>query len=51
MVGNFAFGPSRGRAAAVVPIPAAMDFVTAAAFPVAYGTSHLALTHRGHLQH
>ena len=28
----------------------AMDFVTAAAFPVAYGTSHFALTHRGHLQ-
>jgi NADPH:quinone reductase len=37
-------------AAAVVPIPAAMDFVTAAAFPVAYGTSHFALTHRGHLR-
>jgi NADPH2:quinone reductase len=37
-------------AAAVVPIPAAMDFVAAAAFPVAYGTSHFALTHRGHLQ-
>src|SRR5882762_2077109 len=37
-------------AAAVVPISDAMDFVTAAAFPVAYGTSHLALTHRGHLQ-
>ena len=37
-------------AAAVVPIPAAMDFVTAAAFPVAYGTSHFALTHRGRLQ-
>ncbi len=37
-------------AAAVVPIPAAMDFDTAAAFPVAYGTSHFALTHRGHLQ-
>ena len=35
---------------AVVPIPPAMDFVTAAAFPVAYGTSHFALTHRGHLQ-
>ena len=34
----------------VVPIPDAMDFVTAAAFPVAYGTSHFALTHRGHLQ-
>ena len=27
-----------------------MDFLTAAAFPVAYGTSHFALTHRGHLQ-
>jgi NADPH:quinone reductase len=38
------------NAAAVVPIPDAMDFVTAAAFPVAYGTSHFALTQRGHLQ-
>ena len=37
-------------AAAVVPIPDAMDFVRAAAFPVAYGTAHFALTHRGHLQ-
>jgi NADPH:quinone reductase len=37
-------------AAAVVPIPDAMDFVTAAAFPVAYGTSHFALTHRGGLK-
>src|SRR5271165_6164041 len=37
-------------AAAVMPIPDAMDFVTAAAFPVAYGTSHFALTHRGHLR-
>jgi NADPH:quinone reductase len=27
-----------------------MDFVTAAAFPVAYGTAHFALTHRGKLQ-
>jgi NADPH2:quinone reductase len=35
---------------AVVPIPDAMDFVTAASFPVAYGTSHFALTHRGHLK-
>jgi NADPH2:quinone reductase len=26
-----------------------MDFVTAAAFPVAYGTAYFALTHRGHL--
>lgn len=38
------------NADAVVPIPDSMDFVTAAAFPVAYGTSHFALTHRGHLQ-
>jgi NADPH:quinone reductase len=37
-------------ARAVVPIPDAMDYVTAAAFPVAYGTSHFALTHRGHLK-
>ena len=34
----------------VVQIPEAMDFTTAAGFPVAYGTAHLALTHRGHLQ-
>jgi NADPH2:quinone reductase len=38
------------NADAVVPIPDAMDFVTAAAFPVAYGTAHFALTHRGHLK-
>ena len=38
------------NAAAVVPIPDAMNFVTAAAFPVAYGTAHFALTHRGHLR-
>jgi NADPH2:quinone reductase len=37
-------------AAAAVPIPAAMDFITAAAFPVAYGTSHWALALRGGLQ-
>ncbi|HEX3538502.1 MAG TPA: NADPH:quinone oxidoreductase family protein [Stellaceae bacterium] len=37
-------------AAATIPIPDAMDYVTAAAFPVAYGTSHLALTHRGNLK-
>jgi len=35
--------------AIVTAIPDAMDFVTAAAFPVAYGTAHVALTHRGHL--
>jgi NADPH2:quinone reductase len=35
---------------AVVPIPDKMDYVTAAAFPVAYGTAHFALTHRGRLQ-
>jgi NADPH2:quinone reductase len=38
------------HADAVVPIPDAMDFVTAAAFPVAYGTSHFALTYRGNLR-
>lgn len=36
--------------AIVTPIPDSMDFVTAAAFPVAYGTAHFALTHRGHLK-
>ena len=34
----------------VTPIPDDMDFVTAAAFPVAYGTAHFALTHRGDLK-
>ena len=34
----------------VVPIPDIMDFITAAGFPVAYGTAHLALTYRGHLR-
>ena len=38
------------NADAVVPIPDRMEFVTAAAFPVAYGTSHFALTHRGYLR-
>ena len=38
------------NADAVVPIPEKMDFVTAAAFPVVYGTAHFALTHRGHLR-
>lgn len=34
----------------VFAMPAEMDFITAAAFPVAYGTSHLALTVRGALK-
>jgi NADPH2:quinone reductase len=34
----------------VFPIPAAMDFVTAAGFPVAYGTSHGAFDWRAHLK-
>lgn len=38
------------NAEAIVPIPDSMDFVTASAFPIAYGTSHFALTHRGHLK-
>ena len=36
--------------ATVFPIPEAMSFVQAAGFPIAYGTSHVALTHRGRLQ-
>ncbi len=34
----------------ITPIPASMPFEDAAAFLVAYGTSHLALGHRGRLQ-
>lgn len=38
------------RATSCLPIPDNMNFVDAAAFMVAYGTSHLALDHRAHLQ-
>ena len=38
------------KAAAVVPIPEAMDFETAASFAVAYSTSHMALGYRGGLE-
>jgi NADPH2:quinone reductase len=38
------------RATGVIPLPNNMDFVTAASFPIAYGTSHVALTHRAKLQ-
>ena len=34
----------------VVAIPDAMPFADAAAFPIAYGTSHLALAHKARLQ-
>ncbi|MEZ5857021.1 MAG: NADPH:quinone oxidoreductase family protein [Hyphomicrobiaceae bacterium] len=34
----------------VTPIPASMDFETAAAFPIAYGTAHFALAYRGKLE-
>ena len=34
----------------LVPIPESISFVQAAGFPVAYGTSHLALDHRARLQ-
>jgi NADPH:quinone reductase len=34
----------------VIPLPPQMDFVTAAAFPIAYATSHHALKDRAHLQ-
>ena len=36
--------------ALLVPLPAVMTFTDAAAFQIAYGTSHLALDHRAHLQ-
>jgi NADPH2:quinone reductase len=38
------------EAGRVVAIPASMDFVKAAAFPITFGTSHYALTDRGKLQ-
>lgn len=38
------------NASTVFPLPEGMDYPTAAAFPVAYGTSHLALVHRARLQ-
>ncbi len=34
----------------VTPMPDSMSFVIGAAFPVAYGTAHFALEHRGRLQ-
>ncbi len=34
----------------VYRLPESMDFVTAAGFPVTYGTSHIGLDHRGGLQ-
>ena len=34
----------------VIPIPTVMDFTSAAAFPVAYGTSHLGLAHKAQLR-
>jgi len=37
-------------AAHTVRMPDGMDYVTGAAFPIAYGTSHLALTHRTQLR-
>lgn len=37
-------------ASRAVNLPDQMDFVNAAAFQVAYGTSHLALDHRAHLK-
>lgn len=37
-------------AAHLVPLPENIEFATAAAIPVMYGTAHLALTHRAQLQ-
>ncbi len=38
------------NAAAVLPAPAGMDYVSAAAYPMAYGTSYYALKQRGRLK-
>jgi NADPH2:quinone reductase len=38
------------EAAAMTPIPEAMDWITAGGFLVAYSTSHYALVHRGQLR-
>ncbi|MDP6350874.1 MAG: NADPH:quinone oxidoreductase family protein [Alphaproteobacteria bacterium] len=38
------------EAARVVPMPDSMDFVSGAAFPVVYGTSHVALDRRARLR-
>lgn len=48
-VGGFA-DEAVARAEDVHPMPDGMDFVTAAGFPIAYGTSHFALADRGGLQ-
>lgn len=37
-------------AQAVMLLPETMDYVTAASFPIVYGTSHVGLTRRAHLQ-
>lgn len=47
--GGFA-GEVAVDAQAIIPIPDAMDFNTAAAFEMTYGTSHYALRERGQLQ-
>src|SRR3546814_4457418 len=38
------------RSSDVTLLPPGMDWATAAAFPVVYATSHLALRHRAHLE-
>ncbi|WP_054002549.1 NADPH:quinone oxidoreductase family protein [Shimia sp. SK013] len=38
------------RADSAIPLPESMNFVEAAAFPVAYGTSHVALDYRARLK-
>lgn len=38
------------NAATVVPLPDGVDYVTAACFPITYGTAHFALAYRGQLR-
>ena len=54
VMGSIGFGgfaeEANVPAANLTQVPDDMDWATASAFPVAYGTSHVALTYRSHLK-
>jgi NADPH2:quinone reductase len=51
MTGSGGYGEvALAPAARAVPLPAEIGWVEGAAFPIAYGTSHLGLAHRAHLR-